>query len=90
MIWFYFLSKVLDVIYSVFDFVDIPAIPDDVYDKLNLGIDYIRDGLCVLGNYVDLSYVIFLFIVIAVIDLTLVTLKFVIWILRKIPLLGIS
>jgi hypothetical protein len=90
MIWFYFLSKVLDVIYSVFEFVDIPSIPDDIYNKLNLGIDYIRDGLGVLGNYVDLSYVIFLFIIIAVIDLTLVTLKFIIWILRKIPLLGVS
>ena len=90
MIWFYFLSKVLDVIYSVFEFVDIPPIPNDIYNKLNLGIDYIRDGLSVLGNYVDLSYVIFLFITIAVIDLTLVTLKFIIWILRKIPLLGVS
>lgn len=52
--------------------------------------DYIKLGLSLLANYVDLNYLLTLLSLYITLVLVMETYKFFMWVLKKIPLLGIK
>ena len=70
--------------------INIPSLPDGVQEVVNQYLGYISDGMTILNVYVDLGYLFTLFGLILLVDIGLLLYKFVMWILRKIPVLGID
>lgn len=70
--------------------LDIPDLPQDVYGYIETAFDYIVAGAGVLANYTPLSYLMILFGVLLAIDAGVLVYHFVMWIIKKIPMLGVS
>lgn len=70
--------------------INIPNIPDNVVTVVDGYIYYLSQGFSILSCYLDLGYLFTLFSLILLVDVGLLLYKFVMWILRKIPMLGIS
>lgn len=87
-------EALLDVVYSIMSIltapIEIPGMPEGVQQFIYSALEYITLGIRILGNYVDLNYLLVLFGVILAIDIGLLLYKLVMWILRKIPMLGVS
>ena len=71
-------------------FFRIPQLPDGVTSYLDTLFDYLVTGASLLANYTPLSYMLILVGVIISVDVALYVYKFVMWILRKIPMLSIE
>lgn len=69
---------------------NIPSLPDGVMEMFDFAMSAVYTGMGILNNYVDIAYIFSLFGVIVVIEGAHVTYKFVMWVLRKIPMAGIS
>ena len=84
----------LELIYNVFDLltsaISIPNLPDSLSDIITTVCTYLRDGLALLNNYCDVSFLLVLFGVVLAVDVGLILYKFVMWVLKKIPLLNIK
>ena len=87
-------KALLDVIYLflsfVFGAVNLPTFPDQFMGYIDTFVGYLRTGVQVLGNYVDLEYLVLLFEIFIALWLALELYKFVFWIIRKIPILNIK
>lgn len=70
--------------------INIPKMPDEVAVYLANFLEYIEMGLQVLAVYTPLDYLLVLFGIIIAIDVGLAVYHFVMWVLKKIPMLGIS
>lgn len=84
---------IMDVIYTVLDTLlafQIPQLPDEVYGHLEYFFDYLELGAGILANYVSLPYVLSLFGLLLTVDAAIIIYHFVMWVLRKIPMLGVS
>lgn len=84
----------IDILFGLIDFItsglNIPAFPDEAISVINDVVQYLQLGLAILGNYTHLDYLLTLFGVIVAIDVAILSYKFIMWVLRKIPMLGIS
>ena len=65
-------------------------IPDSAIAIIDEYASYLGVGFAILNNYCNLSYIFGLFAYILVVDLSLDLVNFIIWICKKIPLLGVS
>lgn len=81
-----FILRILNIL-LVFE---IPMLPQEVYGYFDTFFTYLESGASVLANYVPLSYLLTLFGIIVAIDGGILLYKFVMWILKKIPMLGIE
>lgn len=85
---------IFDLIYAVLSVLTLalkmPAMPVKVVEIIATAMDYITSGLAIVSAYVDMSYLLTLFGIIAVIDFVIVAYHIIMWILRKIPILGIE
>lgn len=70
--------------------LEIPNLPAQVFDYVNTLFDYMVAGASILANYTPLSYLLVLFGVLLAVDTGLMLYKFVMWIIRKIPVASIS
>ncbi len=70
--------------------IHIPSLPDSVSDFMQQALGYIKTGLQLLAVYTNLEYLLVLFGIIIAIDVGIAIYHFVMWVLRKIPMLGIS
>lgn len=70
--------------------VNLPAFPDEFMGYVDTAVEYLQIGLTILGNYVDLNYVKLLVEMFIALWLSFELYKFVMWILRKIPILNIK
>lgn len=70
--------------------LEIPNLPSQVFDYVNTLFDYMVAGASILANYTPLSYLLVLFGVLLAVDTGLMLYKFVMWIIRKIPVASIS
>ena len=90
MIFIKVLETILYILKKIFLDITIPNIPDSAIDIINEVADYVGLGFAILGNYCDLDYIITLFLIFLAIDFTLDLINFIVWICRKIPMLGVS
>lgn len=70
--------------------INIPDLPADVEGYISTMFEYITAGAGILANYTPLSYLLGLFGAILAVDIGINLYHFVMWILRKIPMLGIE
>lgn len=88
------IELLMNLIYLVFSTltlaIKIPGMPKKVIEIVAILTDYITSGIAIVSNYVDMSYLLILFGIIAVIDTSIFLYRVIMWILRKIPILGIQ
>lgn len=70
--------------------IDIPSIPETVFNGITDFTEFIVSGVSVLGNYIDLQIASILFSIVLSIDIGLALYHFVMWVIKKIPFFGIS
>lgn len=87
-------EALFNLVYLIFQIlttvVSVPAMPAKVTEVLGVLIEYVSTGIAILGNYCDMSYLLALFALIAVVDTAVMSYKIVLWIVKKIPILGIE
>lgn len=81
---------ILKVISVLTKAINIPSLPESVTGYMDTALDYIGTGVQFLAVYVNLEYLLVLFGIILAIDIGLGIYHFVMWIIKKIPMLGVS
>lgn len=88
------IEMILDVLYGIFNTltspIDIPSFPTSVKTYIIEAMDYLEAGAGIIANYVNLSFFVTVFAIIMAVDIGIHLYHFVMWILRKIPFLGIE
>lgn len=84
------LTVVLNTLKLLLAPINIPQLPDNAISSINDLFGYLEAGAGILANYTDLGYLLTLMGVIVAIDVGIKLYHFVMWILRKIPMLGMS
>ena len=88
------IEMLLDALYGVFKLlttpINIPSLPDNVQSFLNQAFEYISAGVGILANYTDFGYLVTLLGIIIGIDVGIALYHFVMWVIRKIPMAGMS
>ena len=70
--------------------IDIPSMPDSVKEVLAIALDYITSGMAIVANFTNFGYLVTLFTLVLIADAGIMVYKVVMWVLRKIPVLGIE
>lgn len=88
------IKALMELVYNLFALlttpINIPGLPDGVADMISSALEYIRTGLMLLANWTDLGYLLTLFALVVAVDAGLLLYKLVMWVLAKIPMLGIK
>ena len=87
------LEKFLDLIYGMVSNMmvfQIPDLPSAAYDYIESAFDYIVAGAGLLANYTPLDYLMTLFGVLLAVDGGILIYHLVMWILKKIPVIGVE
>lgn len=88
------IEALMNVIYLLFELltmpISIPGLPDGVRDVVSGAMEYISVGVALLANYCDIGYLVTLFGVILAVDAGMLIYKFILWIIKKIPMIGIE
>lgn len=88
------IQMLLDALYNIFNFltqpISIPPMPEEALSYIDTFFSYLTMGAGILANYTPLTYLIVLFAVILAADVGILLYHFVMWVIRKIPLAGIS
>lgn len=70
--------------------LNLPGLPPEVAQVAASVTQYLVTGLQIVANYTHLDYLLVLFGVVVAVDSGILAYKIIIWILKKIPMLGIS
>lgn len=87
------IELLLNLIYNLLNTMlvfEIPKLPAEVQGNIDTMFDYLVSGASILANYTPLSYLMTLFGIILAIDVGINIYHFVMWILKKIPMIGVS
>lgn len=87
------IEMLMNVLYTVLNtllFIKIPSMPTEVMGYIEQFFDYLVAGAGILANYAPLGYLMVLFGVILAVDAGVMVYKFVLWLIKKIPMLGMS
>lgn len=87
------IEMLLEVIYKLMSLLmvfSIPSLPDSVQEMIDSVFTYIVAGAGLLANYTPFSYLMTLFFLLLAIDAGIMVYHFVMWIIKKIPMLGVS
>ena len=88
------IEALMQVVYKIFEIltlpIQIPALPEEINGVIDTVVGYLEMGLGILANYTDLGYLLILFGLVISVDVGVMLYKFVMWVLRKIPMLGMS
>ncbi len=88
------IEGLLNILYNVFSAltsaINIPSMPADVSSYISTFTSYIKTGLQILAVYTPLQYLLTLFGIVIAIELGLKIYHFVMWVIKKIPMLGVS
>lgn len=68
----------------------IAALPDVVKETFFMALTYLADGIAIVAAYTDFAFLVALFTFAMVVDGVYMSYNVVMWILRKIPFLGID
>lgn len=87
------INMLLELIYGVFSVltspINIPSFPDGVQQAMAQFLEYLSFGVAILANYTHLSYLLALFGIVVAVEVGIMLYHFVMWILKKIPMLSI-
>lgn len=70
--------------------ISIPSLPEEVSVVIESFLEYLQTGILLFAAYFDIGYLMLLFGIVVAVDVGVLLYKFVMWILRKIPMLGMS
>lgn len=88
------IELLLTALFNVFNLlsnpINIPSFPDNVKSTIDSAMEYISAGAGIVANYIDYNYLLILFGVILAIDVGVAIYHFIMWVIRKIPLAGMS
>lgn len=88
------IQALLDLIYSFFALltapIDIPDLPASVHSVLTTATEYIVMGAGILARFCNYQYLMVLFGLVLAVDIGINLYKFVMWIIKKIPFLGMQ
>lgn len=87
------ITALLNVVHFILDkllIFSIPQLPETVQGYIDTLFDYIVAGTGIVANYTPLSYLLALFAIVLAVDVGLLLYKFVMWVIRKIPVISIS
>jgi hypothetical protein len=87
-------TLLLEVLYGAFNVltlpINIPPMPEEAMTYVEQFFEYLEMGAGILANYTPFAYLMILFGVLLAVDIGIMVYHFVLWILKKIPVLGIS
>lgn len=87
------IEMLLNAIYGIMNtllVIELPKMPSQAMEYINTAFDYISAGAGLLANYVYLDYLLVLFFLLVAVDGGIMVYHFVMWIIKKIPMLGMS
>lgn len=84
------LLNVLKNILNILLVFKIPSLPSNVTGYIDTLFGYLETGASILSNYTPLGYLLTLFGIIVAVDGGILIYHFVMWILKKIPMLSMS
>lgn len=88
------IKMLLEALFNVFSLmtlpINLPDLPSDVFSYIEEGFSYITAGGGILANYTPLPYLMVLLGLIVAIDIGIKLYHFIMWVLKKIPMAGIS
>ena len=70
--------------------IAIPQLSEDIISTFNTFTEYLVNGVHILANYTHIQYLMALLGIIIAVDIGVALYEFVIFILKKIPFIGIS
>lgn len=70
--------------------INIPELPEQVMEYVNTFFDYMASGGGIVANYTPLGYLLVLLGVLIAVDVGIMVYHFVMWIIRKIPMVSMS
>lgn len=70
--------------------INIPQLSDEVISTFNTFTDYLVSGVHILANYTHIQYLMILLGIVIAVDVGVALFEFVMFILKKIPFIGIS
>lgn len=87
------IEMLLDAFYNIMStmlILDIPSMPAEAMEYINTAFEYLVAGAGILANYTPLTYLMVLFGVLLAVDVGIVLYHFIMWVIKKIPMLGIE
>lgn len=70
--------------------INIPSLPESIHDIFTLILDYITNGINIANVFFPMEYFGVLFGIILAIDAGVAIYHFVMWVIKKIPMLNIK
>ena len=87
-------TTLLELLKSIFSVltsaIQIPGFPDSVKEFMATALDYLISGVAFLSVYFDMNYLLILFSLIAIVDVAILSYKFAMWVVYKIPFIDIK
>ena len=88
------IEELLTVLFNIFSKltsgINIPPLPDDIVFYIDKVSEYFDSGLSILAVFTPLDYLLILVGIIVAVDVAISIYHLVMWILKKIPMAGIS
>lgn len=88
------IEMLLNLLFNVFSAltsaINLPSFPAEVFEVINTFSEYVTMGIGILANYTHLPYLLTLFGIVIAVEAGILIYKFVMWVLRKIPMINIS
>lgn len=87
------IELLLNAVYSLMNLllvIEIPDLPNEIYGFIDQAFTYITSGAGIVANYTPFDYLMTLFFLLLAVDAGIMVYHFVMWIIRKIPMLGVK
>lgn len=84
------INAIMSVMFLLLGWIEIPLLPAFVASYIAEFGEYLCAGAAILSNYVHLEYLLSLLMIVLAVDGAVIAYKFIMWVLRKIPMLGLS
>lgn len=86
----FLIDMVFGLVSTLLSAFNIPALPPELMTVVDAVVGYVQMGIAILSNYCHIGYLLTLFGIVIAVDTAVLGYRFIMWILRKIPMLGIN
>lgn len=80
------ITGILYIIAGLFSLFNIPSMPEGVQNIIFDFVEYLSTGIAIVANYVDMNYLLTLFTTVCLLEGAILIYRFIMWIVRKIPI----
>lgn len=84
------LGLIQDLLELLLSPINIPDLPQNVSTAISTGFGYILDGLGIFAAFTHYQYLCTLLGIVIVIEVAMLVYKFVMWLLKKIPMASVQ